>query len=80
MYRVWGPDSNEQRPIFMCPGHAGILRRNLDKLKENRDLAPDLHPDFEPADVKWEEVAGKYQCRMEFDPDAVPCEAELGAV
>ena len=78
MFRVWGPDSDTQRPVFVCPKHYGILRRNLDKLKADPSLDPDLNPSFDPAEVKWEEVTGKFQCRMEFDPDAVGCGQELG--
>jgi hypothetical protein len=80
MFRVWGPDTDPQRPIFLCPKHYGILRRNLVRLAADRSLDPDLPDEFEPAEVKWEEVTGKFQCRMEFDPDAVPCGPELGEV
>lgn len=80
MFRVWGPDSNPQRPIFMCPAHAGICIRNMRRLIEDRSLDPSLPEEFEPADVKWEEVTGKFQCRLEFDPNAVPCGPELGEI
>lgn len=78
MFRVWGPDSAPHRPMFVCPGHMGILRRNLIKIKPSHRLDLCISPSFDPADVSWEEVTGKFQCRMEFDPDAVPCGLELG--
>ena len=80
MFRIWGPDSDPQRPVFVCPAHFGVLRRNLVKLKPSHRLDLKLDPSFEPAEVKWEEVTGTYQCRLEFDPEAVSCGPECGEV